>query len=503
MAGFGRAPLHRALLVLGPWALLACAHEAEAPPVAGDEFHVSTPLPGEAEVSESKRPGLCAREGADFVRDVFCAEQRPSLRSLADLRHALRLGGGSPSEGETSKLTDKPTQHVFLTHSTALSGQLVSPINPRMFALGSDVVLAFNRGIQQVELAVRDRDSQRVKFYLLRFEQACSTDAHGCSPGDLYTPSIEADWTRVALQDDEELKNTPSDCRQCHQRGVAEPLLLMRELEGPWTHFFSPAATGTSTFPEPAGTDLLRDYLLAKGDEGYGGVPTNDLRMTIGFTLQSLVDAVQPLVFEGAVISNERWPWSPEGYPPEAQRSATWDAEYAAFKRGERLSLPYFAPRATDADKQSQLTAAYRSFQNDELGADELPELSDIYPDDPQVRAEIGLQTEPGATPAQLLIQACGSCHNDVLDQTISRARFNVALGRIGAAERELAIARIHLPRAAAGAMPPLGTRQLDVDARTRLVEYLKRTTRPGDDDAQLEHAAALGMALPPEERTQ
>ena len=42
-------------------------------------------------------------------------------------------------------------------------------------------------------------------------------------------------------------------------------------------------------------------------------------------------------------------------------------------------------------------------------------------------------------TPPQLLIQACGSCHNDVLDQSISRARFNVAIGRLEREEVEQA----------------------------------------------------------------
>jgi hypothetical protein len=38
---------------------------------------------------------------------------------------------------------------------------------------------------------------------------------------------------------------------------------------------------------------------------------------------------------------------------------------------------------------------AYRRYRQGELSDDELPDLSDIFPDDPKVRARIGLQTVP------------------------------------------------------------------------------------------------------------
>jgi mono/diheme cytochrome c family protein len=157
--------------------------------------------------------------------------------------------------------------------------------------------------------------------------------------------------------------------------------------------------------------------------------------------------------------------------------------------------MPYFEPRVSDATKQAQLTAAYQRFRNGELDAEELPDFADIFPDDPQVRAEIGLQTEPGAKPADTLIQACATCHNDVLDQNTSRARFNVALGRMSREKLDLAIARLEAPRDAAGAMPPPGRRQIADDDRAALVAYLRAQQRPADDDALLERAAKLGMS--------
>jgi hypothetical protein len=116
-----------------------------------------------------------------------------------------------------------------------------------------------------------------------------------------------------------------------------------------------------------------------------------------------------------------------------------------------------------------------------------LPELSDIFPDDLLTRARIGLNTEPGATAPEVLVQACGNCHNDVLDQTISRAHFNI--GRMDAAERALAIERIE--RSGPGVTPPLEARQLTPEARARLLAYLRSEA----DDPLLQYAAQRGMA--------
>ena len=449
-------------------------------------------------------PGFCAREGADAVRTVFCGEAPPDIRSLADLESALGLVF-QPAEYYESAAPDgviglaDGTVSVILSHSTALGGDHVSPINPRVILVGGGSVgagslLAFNRGAQQVEIISNALDRAATNFYLVTFQQACNQAASGCRSGDLYTPRIESDWQTVTVQDAEDLKNSPSDCRQCHQRGTKEPLLLMREVDGPWTHFFGPDVDDHTGFPEVTGGDLARDYLSAKGNEPYGGVPVRVIRGTIGFTLEEVVTVSQPVVFDGARIENERWPLTDGVYPSEPQRSATWYDAYEAFKRGEQMPLPFHAPRVTDPEKQATLTSAYQRFSRGELGADELPDLGDIFPDDPVIRAEIGFQTEPGATAPRALVQACGTCHNDVLDQTVSRARFNIAVGRLDRAELDLAIERIDAPEGTPGRMPPPGRRQLDAEGRARLLDYLRRNERSTEDDAFLEYAAAVGM---------
>jgi len=487
-------------------------------PDAGTADAAPAPVPEAAHVpSNTTPPGFCLREGADAVRDLFCDAGTPAITSLRQLQQLLALDayraagggyyptedGGVPSRsGQTSDAgVVLNLNAVLLGHSTALSGSLVSPINPRAILMGETTLLAFQRGVQRVELATQARDQARLNFYLVSFVQACNEAPAHCSPGDLYTPRIESDWQHLSVQDDEELKNSSSDCRQCHQRGMDSPMLLMRERNGPWTHFFAHDRDDQPDFayPEPSGKDLVLDYRQAKGAEPYAALPVPILRGTIGLALEVRVRLEQPLEFDGATILNERWTQEPDGTWSGPKRSATWDRAYQAFKRGERLALPYFSTRATDPAKQSALSAAYQRFRAGELSAEALPDLADIYPDDPQTRAEIGLQTEPGASAAEVLIQACGSCHNDVLDQTITRARFNIDLSRMDEHARLQAIARIELPADGEGVMPPHETRQLDAEGRKKLIAYLHTGTRSAEDDALLTRAAALGMAVPPE----
>jgi hypothetical protein len=447
-------------------------------------------------------PAFCSRQRSDAVRDVFCGGQPPPIQGVADLERSLGLriqeevaaNGlvGAPGFG-----SDTNAAVVLVTHSTALASEIVSPINPRAIVFTHTTFLAFARGVQRVELASIDRVDSRVNLYLVDFSQACNASPAGCAAGDLYTPRIESGWMGLTVRDDEDLKNTPDDCLQCHQRGVDAPLLLMRELDGPWTHFFAPDQDRESVFKEPSGSDLLHDYLGAKGDEAYAGIPTAVLRLTSGAALENVVGTPQPLVFHGSAVLTERWPYDPmTGYAMEPARSATWDAAFAAFQRGEQLALPYYAPRATDPVKQEALSSAYQQYASGQSSAEPLPDLADIFPDDPRLRSEIGLQTVPGATPAEALVQAYAPCHNDVLDQTISRARFSVSLSRLPRSELDLAIARLRAPRDVPDAMPPRGRRQLDSEALSGLIAYLERDQRPADDDAFLERAAQVGMAM-------
>ncbi|MET0339755.1 MAG: hypothetical protein ABW252_02090 [Polyangiales bacterium] len=433
------------------------------------------------------------------MRDLFCDGDGLQIRSFRELaRQLLNPLANTPEESPDDPLglASGALTAAYLGHSTALSGALVSPINPRAILIGATTVFAFQRGVQQVELTSLDRERYVDNFYLIRFTQSCNERPEGCLPGDLYTPRVESDWTRLTIEDDEALKNTPDDCRQCHQRGREQPILLMRELLGPWSHFFAPDDNSAEiSVRGTTGTDLLHDFLRAKGDELYAGIPAAVAGGTAGLSLQNVVPRAQPLNFDSPTIEDERGTYMSEPASGPLPRSPTWDRAYAAFKRGEQLALPHFEGRPTDPAKQAALTAAYARYRAGALPAASLPDLADIFPDDPQTRAEIGLQTEPNATPAEALIQACGSCHNDVLDPQVTRARFNIDLGRMSRTARERAIARMRLPADAEGAMPPPSARKLPPDVRERLAAYLLRDERPAEDDALLERAAELGMA--------
>ena len=481
------------LLALAVCASVAC--DSESRTELDPELDSGRGARGPADAG-SPRPTCCAREGADAIRSAFCSESAPEIDSLQTLMEQLRI-----SPDPLAVLPEEPPADGFLVpraisvlgHSTALAGRVVSPINPRAIVLGPRTIMAYQRGVQRIELATLADGRGTFTFYLVSFTQACNERPDGCRPGDLYTERVERDWTGVEIHDDEDLKNTPMDCRQCHQRGRDTATLLMRELVAPWTHFFD-FPGDRNRGPGVRGGDLVDDYLLAKGDEPYAGISRETISRTSGFALEAVVSRAQPLLFDVLAIESERFPDGPDGPPDEPLPSPTWEAAYAAFKRGEQLALPYLEVRATDPDKQARLSDAYARYRAGEISADELPDLADIFPDDPQVRARIGLQTEPDATPAAALIQACTPCHNDVLDQSLSRARFSVDLARLDRAQLDLAIARIELRPGAAGAMPPPEARQLDPGARPRLLEFLRADSRPAEVDAELKRAAELGM---------
>jgi cytochrome c553 len=469
------------LLGLGLWLLAACSEQA------GEAASAAAESDSEEEQAVPARPQFCEREGADVVRDVFCADEPAEPRSLDELLVALAL---KPAQLVGSDAT--PYSVAVLSHSTALSGRLVSPINPRVIVMGVEGFLAFQRGAQRVEVITRARDRAELGFYLIDFEQACNAQPDGCSPGDLFTPQIESSWLGVRARDGVELANTPEDCRTCHQRGDERGSLLMRELEDPWTHFFLPP--GPSGVPGVSGADLYRDYVDTKGDEPYAGFSLRHISEMAPQFLEGFAGPTQPLLFDAPAITFERYPYGPDGYAKEPQPSETWERAYDAWKRGEQLALPYLDPRASDPDKQAALSGAYRSYLAGDLAASELPDLADIFPDDPLERARRGLQTEPDASPEAALIQACGSCHNDVLDQSVSRARFNIRVSALDRRELDRAIDRLERASEQRGAMPPSEARKLDAATRQRLIEYLRRDPTELDRDGALDHAATSGM---------
>jgi len=438
-----------------------------------------TSAPGDPD--RDQRPAFCDRAN-DEVAELFCGDRAVDIASLADLKRELALD-----------------QVLLLGHSTSLSGRLVSQINPRAIMLRSTgfehgyAAAAFTRGEQRVELVSLDREANRFRFYLLAFDQACNDEERGCMPGDLFTPAIESDWRELRVQDDEDLKNTPQDCRRCHGGAPdsgTEPMLLMRELNAPWLHWFSQLST------------LHDDYEAAKQGELYAGVGTKlngagvaavfhneppELESHVRAAERELLQPPQPLAFLSGVIGFETTELQfnspfrgPGADKPDLVSSPTWQLLYDAYREGIAAAPPYHHERITDPNKLATASEAYRAFLAGDIEQDELPDISDVLPDDPRQLAEMSFAVDPEATAPELLVQACGDCHNGSLDQTISRAHFDIDLSRVTRATLELASARLQRGEDDPYVMPPRGVRSISRAQRSILSAYL-RDIDPGE----------------------
>lgn len=421
---------------------------------------------------ESQRAIFCERGGADAVTDIFCGESAPRISGLADLLALLRVN---------------PSAYVgaagfsIAGHSTSLSKRLVSAINPRVIFMHTEygaaplLAVAFTRGETIVEIVTRNRATKELQFYVVSFTLRCNESGAECSPGDLLTPAIERDWQRVDVYGEEDLKNTPLDCRTCHQpSGPAAPKLLrMQELETPWTHWFDEQTRG--------GRALLEDYYAAHGDEPLAGIPGALVKQGRASVLAAFVSVggskVQPNQFLTAGIENDVESVAPDQPADNRVRgqSEVWRPLYEAAQRGQAIPVPYHDVKITDPGKLSAMQEAYRQYLAGTLPRSALPDIRDVLPDDPVALAEMGFSVDERLDDELLLSAACGLCHNARLDQNLSRARFHTELARLSADEKKLAIERLKLPGHDPLAMPPRRIHDLSDAVRDRLIALLRR----------------------------
>jgi mono/diheme cytochrome c family protein len=426
---------------------------------------------------------LCQRPGDDAVRQLFCSVRTPSLAGLAELQTALGVGTNDITAFSDVSLAGRYVNLAVTAHSSGLSRRSVSALNPRVIAVQlaaleyKMLALAFTRGEQFVEIVVNAATGTNLNFYLVGFRQACNSSPNGCTIADRLTPAIEHDWTEVSLYDETDLKNSVLDCATCHQPdGPNSPKLLrMQELNGPWTHWFSRQNEG--------GRALLTDYAAAKGDEAYAGMSADQIDQAEPAALSTLViipSATQPNLFESMAIEQEvkQSAAAAGGDQPVDNSipgvSPTWRVAYDNARRGAAIPVPYHDVKVTEPSKLATLTAAYRAYRSGQLSAAELPDLRDVFSDDPERLAELGIGSEPGADGASVLLAACAQCHNPRLDPTLSRARFRADLQGMDRAEKELAISRVMLPTSDALAMPPALLHVLSDEARAAAIDALQ-----------------------------
>ncbi len=415
------------------------------------------------------------------MSDLLC-DGDPKIESLTDLREALGLLTGLESGRTASYDFDG---FALTAHSTSLVTRSVSAINPRIIFIRPPhddlamVMLAFARGEQFSESIVRDRETGELRFYLTMFTQACNDAPGGCTPGDLLTEVADVGWKNVDVYDEHDLANTTLDCMPCHQPegpGTSK-ILRMQEIDPPWSHWLYRYTDG--------GFALVEDHLAAKGDEPFVGIPGSSLQISnpglLSSTVRSSAATAQPNAFDSADIEREviesaagkggRQPFD-NSIPGD---SDTWNAIYARAKRGDAIPVPYHDVKVTDPAKLATMTQAYVDYREGRLAREDLPDIRDVYPDDPQLLARMGFTTEPGMDGEDVLNQACAQCHNRRLDQSVSRARFDVDLDGLGRAERNRAIERVLLPEDDPKHMPPARLRTLSEEAKQRLIALLKR----------------------------
>lgn len=417
---------------------------------------------------------LCAPPlGNDIISRVFCQGNVPQVTSLRDLQNALGLGFTNASRTGQNGRGGNPG-FVLTGHSSSLVAKNVSSINPRAVIFTPNVsfpgspytVMSYSRGEQFVEIATTDDDTGELNFYVVKFDQACN-ETHSCTPGDLLTPAVEKNWTGFQIYEDGDLANTILDCRQCHQpKGPDQaPGLRMQEIAAPFTHFFWTASE--------SGSAMISDYINAHGStEDYGGVPANLITKSDPRLLSSLVQNAgfgnQPNAFPSATVEAEV---KSRGFSP------TWDGLFINYVRGQAIAPPYYKNRISDPSKLASMTAAYQSFRSGSIQSQQLPDIREIFPDDAKSLSEMGFRAKPGLDGKTLFANMCMQCHNSSLDQTISRARFNVEkMDQMSAAQKNAVMERLALPQESLYVMPPSRFRTLTEDEKSLMVQYLNRT---------------------------
>src|SRR5215468_422371 len=435
-------------------------------PDAGTAVPVdSDPLSG-LPTGATQWSAVCAKQYGDAISAKFCAGTAPpTLRSLADLEALLGLTV-VPNPTNDPKINAN-VRFTLVGESTGLGLRSVNPVLPRAFLMTpatgtspnpSYQVLAFARGEPLVELVANDPKAQTLRFFLLRFHPAC--EATTCGNADLQTAAIESGWTGYTLYDDQTIANTTLDCLNCHQPGgpSTKKLLRMQELANPWAHWFYPE--------RPATLQIGQDFLAAHGSESYAGIPSALVMPSRPFALMTLAQnngfATQPNAFDSLKINTEL---------AATGASATWAGLYAKAVAGQEIPPSYFT-NPYDRTKEQAAIAAHQQLMAGTLPPAQLPDLRDTLLDG--ALAALSIHPQAGLDGKGILVHMCQMCHNSRLDQTLSRARFNIEqLAQLPRAEKDLAILRLQLAPDDRHLMPPARFHELSAAERQLVIAEL------------------------------
>ncbi|MEZ4445363.1 MAG: cytochrome c [Polyangiaceae bacterium] len=436
--------------------------------------HPAADLFADLPVGEAQRQALCGRGHQDRLSKIFCASPPPTIQSLADLQKAVGLFYEKPGIAEADNVTGNGREgnpaFVFLGHSTALTSRMVSPINPRAIIFTPPahtarsankppsqfvkdpefVAMGFARGEQIVELIDRDPKTGDLRFFVVRFEQACNQRPTGCTSYELFSPAIEQSWTRVSIYDDSDLENTPADCNVCHQPNGyrTKRVLLMQAIRTPWTHFFRHNRYG--------GQEQLHRYAQAHSKtETYAGIPGSEVPFSDPALLEGLVENEgfmnQPVTFHAEAIAQEI---EEKGLEDDPVLSIAWQLEYKRALKGDVHAVSYPVVDFMDGDRMARASKAYRAVMAGRASEDKAPYLGDMHR--PDVLFRVGLAPKPDSDGRQILKNVCRRCHNPRQNPNLTRARFDVdRLMTIPVMALERARNRLVLPVGDPKRMPP------------------------------------------------
>lgn len=441
--------IHRVLCLL--MCLGACGSDART----GDD----TPTPDASATAFDEDPlaglptgveqwqKLCAKGYGDAISAAFCAGSTPpALTSLQDLQQLLGL---RVLPNPTADPQVNANVRVTLTgHSTGLGLRTVTPLNPRAFLMTTALqtapnaryqVMAFTRGEPLVELVANDPTAQTLRFFLVRFHLACEP---ACNFGELLGPGIERGWTSYTIYDDATINNTTLDCLNCHQPGGpgTKKLLRMQELANPWAHWFY--------IEHASNKRMMDDYHAAHGLDDYAGIPGANIDPSRPIHLQRIVAnngfGTQPNVFDTTKIEAE---------VTASGQSSTWAQLYARTVAGTEIPTPYWGT-PTDPTKLAAAITSYAQMRAGTLPLAQLPDIRDTLRD--SALADMSIRPKPGLDGRGILVHMCRMCHNPQLDQTVSRAGFDIdRLDTLSRQKKDEAIERLRLPERDRRHMPP------------------------------------------------
>jgi hypothetical protein len=461
----------------------------QAPTLPTDAFvTLKSPADAHAELcaADSQHPNF--PDDADIITRTFCADVKPggvmpTPHGLSDLLTQLGVGFKDPQGGNG---TGGNPAFAILGHSSALTARKVTTIAPTAFVftpppadgstpIGPDfVAVAYDPGEQFVEVAAFDPGGGDLNFYLVLFDQACTSAPGGCTTTDLLTPRLVTGWSNVRVYEDSSaLGNTIFDCRTCHKADDSQNhILRMQEIESPFTHWFSAKTKG--------GAALLQDFHAAHGTtEDYGPIPAALVDQSdpslLAAVLQQGGYGNQPNAFPSAAIEAEvdsNCKTQPASNVPPGW-SSTWSKTYENAASGQFIAAPYHDVKVTDPTKLEAASGAYREWLSGNWNGD-LPDTRDVFLD--EGLRDMGFAPRDGLDGPALVAQMCQQCHQSKLDMTVSRERFLVdQLGQMSRAEKDVAIVRLQAPVESRLHMPPVLFRTITNDEKQRMIDALSQ----------------------------